>query len=71
MAQFDIPWESLSAEALRGIIEEFVTREGTEYGAQEVSLEDKISQVLKHLQAGKARITYDDVTHSCSIEIAG
>ena len=69
MAQFDIPWESLSAEALSGIIEEFVTREGTEYGVREVRLEDKISQVRKQLQVGKTRITYDDVTHSCSIEL--
>ncbi len=67
MAQFDIPWDSLSAEALAGIIEEFVTREGTEYGASEVSLEVKSSQVLKQLKAGKSRITFDDVRHSCSL----
>ena len=33
-----IPHERLSLEALQGIIEAFVTREGTDYGTQDVSL---------------------------------
>ena len=31
-----IPHHLLSPDALRGVIEAFVTREGTDYGAQEV-----------------------------------
>ena len=34
-----VPWSSLSEDALVGIIEDFVTREGTEYGASDISLE--------------------------------
>lgn len=34
-----VPWDQLSAEALRGLIEEFVTRDGTDYGEVEVPLE--------------------------------
>ena len=33
-----VPWSSLSEDALVGIIEDFVTREGTEYGASDISL---------------------------------
>ncbi len=67
MTQLEIPWDSLSTTALQGVIEEFVTREGTEYGSSEVSLERKCKQIREQLQAGKARITFDDAKHSCSI----
>lgn len=67
LAQLNIPWQELSENALDGIIEEFVTREGTEYGAAEVSLADKCRQVRRQLERGEALITYDDVTQSCSI----
>ena len=36
-----IPWTSLSEDALRGVIEEFITREGTEYGLVEQELSVK------------------------------
>jgi hypothetical protein len=39
----------LSPEALRGVIEAFVTREGTDYGAQEVPLDTKVCQVRQQL----------------------
>ena len=67
MTQLIIPWDSLSADALRGIIEDFVTREGTEYGAAEVSLEAKCEQVLRQLRAGRIQITFDSVKHTCSL----
>jgi uncharacterized protein YheU (UPF0270 family) len=37
-----IPHHMLSPEALRGVIEACITREGTDYGAQEVSLNTKV-----------------------------
>ena len=67
MATMTIPWESLSDDALMGVIEEFVTREGTEYGSSEVPLEEKCRQVKGQLASGEAVITYDDETLSCSI----
>ena len=42
-----ILWDELSAPALEGIIEEFVLREGTEYGASEYSLDQKKIRMLK------------------------
>ena len=44
MTAFKVPYDQLSPEALQGVIEEFVTRDGTDYGEIEVSLETKISQ---------------------------
>jgi uncharacterized protein len=40
-----IPHRLLSPDALRGLIEAFVTREGTDYGAQEVPLATKVGRV--------------------------
>jgi len=64
----EIPHRQLSAEALRGVIESFVLREGTDYGEREVSLEAKIAQVLRQLQRGEARILYDPLSHSIDIQ---
>lgn len=68
MAQVRIPWDALSHDALVGVIEEFVTREGTEYGRREISLEAKCESILKQLKSGDVVITWDDDTQSCSIE---
>ena len=46
-----IPHWMLSPEALRGVIEAFVTREGTDYGAQEVPLDTKVLQVQQRTRA--------------------
>lgn len=62
-----IPYEQLSAEALQGLLEEFVCREGTDYGERDYSLQDKIEQVQQQLQRGKVVICYDSYQQSFSI----
>jgi uncharacterized protein YheU (UPF0270 family) len=63
-----IPHRMLSLEALRGVIEAFVTREGTDYGAQEVPLDTKVLQVQQQLDTGTAVLVYDEATDSCTIQ---
>lgn len=63
----DIPLSQLNAETLQAVIEEFITREGTDYGHQEYSLEQKVSQVQRQLQSGQARLVFDPATESCTI----
>lgn len=65
-----IPHHMLSPEALRGVIEAFVTREGTDYGVQDVSLATKVMQVQQQLEAGTALLVYDEETESCTIQPA-
>ena len=65
-----IPHQMLSPEALQGVIEAFVTREGTDYGTQDVSLATKVWQVRQQLDAGTVVIVYDESTESCSIQPA-
>lgn len=52
----EVPYQSLSPEALRGVLEEFATRGGYE---SDVSLQDRIEELEAKLRVGKARIVYD------------
>ena len=61
-----MPHRMLSPEALRGVIEAFITREGTDYGLHEVPLATKVGQVRHQLDAGIAVIVYDEATESCT-----
>jgi uncharacterized protein YheU (UPF0270 family) len=62
-----IPYDQLNPEALQGVIEEFVTLDGTDYGEIEVPLGTKISHVLGQLKSGKAVIVFDQATETCNI----
>jgi uncharacterized protein YheU (UPF0270 family) len=62
-----IPHQQLSTETLHNLVEEFVTRDGTDYGDSEVSLEQKTSQVIRMLDKGDISIVFDADTESCTI----
>ena len=65
-----VPIDRLSPEALRGVIEEFVTRQGTDYGEREVSAETSFGQVRRKLEKGLAVLIYDDETETTNIFMA-
>ena len=67
MAVHIIPVNKLSAGALKGVIEEFISRCGTDYGAIEASLETSIRQVKAKLNNGSAVLVYDDETETTNI----
>ena len=62
-----IPHGSLSTEALQGLIEEFIMREGTDYGWEEVSLSTKVAQVKKQIEKGDVVIVFDASTETVSL----
>ena len=62
-----IPAHELSDEVLVAIIEEFVLREGTEYGIEDVSLEDKIAQVKHQLARGDIVLVYSELYQTVNI----
>jgi uncharacterized protein YheU (UPF0270 family) len=64
-----VPHGELSAEALRGVIEAFVLREGTDYGERDVPFETKVAQVLRQLERGEAQIMYDPETQGIAIVV--
>tara|TARA_R110002110_G_scaffold383245_4_gene594652 strand:+ start:14307 stop:14540 length:234 start_codon:yes stop_codon:yes gene_type:complete len=66
----DIPYQQIPEETLRRMLEEFVTREGTNYGEQEFTLPELVAQVKLQLETKKAVIQYDDESQSCHIILA-
>ena len=64
-----IPYTELSEEALRGVLEAFVLREGTEYGERDVPLDQKVAQVARQLRRGEARIVFDPGSETVDIVV--
>ena len=62
-----IPHRMLSPEALRGVMESFVLREGTEYGEHDFSLEQKLAHVYRQLERSEAQIVFDPNTETIDI----
>ncbi len=62
-----MPYERLSADTLRAVITEFVTREGTEYGEREISLDEKVASVLGQLRMGTAVLIFDSDSQSTTV----
>ena len=65
-----IPVDKLSPEALQGVIEEFISRQGTDYGQIEASRETKLRQVKEKLERGAAVLIFDDETETTNIFLA-
>ena len=63
----EIPLSSIDRDTLMKIAEEFVLREGTDYGAVEISLEAKVTQVLKSLDKGHTKLFFDPETESVTL----
>lgn len=62
-----IPWQELSTETLDNLIESFVLREGTDYGMQEQTLEQKVADVKKQLVSGEAVLVWSELHESVNI----
>ena len=62
-----IPPDQLNRETLENLVEEFVSRDGTDYGVEEVSLATRTAQVLGQLKRGDAVIVYDSEHDNCTI----
>jgi len=63
----EVPTDALSKEALRALIEEFVTRDGTDYGSVERSLEEKVAAVRAQLARGEVRIVFDPESETTTL----
>ncbi|MDT8383092.1 MAG: YheU family protein [Gammaproteobacteria bacterium] len=62
-----IPHQQLSPDTLYSLVEEFVTRGGTDYGEHETSLQQKVQQVIGQLAKEDAFIVFDAATETCTI----
>jgi uncharacterized protein len=62
-----IPHDRLSKTALQGLIEEFVTRDGTDTGYTDGTLEENIEMVMRQLVRGDVIVVFDEVTGTANI----
>jgi len=62
-----IPHQSLATDTLQNLIEEFVSREGTDYGDYDLTLQDKVQSVQAKLDTGEIVILYIESTQSVNI----
>jgi uncharacterized protein YheU (UPF0270 family) len=63
----EIPHDKLDPETLNRVIEEIVTREGTDYGGRVFDLHEKVAQVSEMLRSRKAVLLFDPDTESLNI----
>lgn len=63
----EVPYTTLSHDALHGLAEAFVLREGTDYGETAYTMAEKVAHVLEQLKTGDATIVYVAETQSVDI----
>ena len=60
MAQFvEVPLSRLPAATLEALLEEYASRDGTDYGARELSLAEKVDNLRHQLQQGQLGLVYE------------
>ena len=70
MSVHKIPVDKLSPVALQGVIEEYISRAGTDYGETESTTETNFRQVKQKLENGLAVLIFDDETETTNIFLA-
>ena len=58
-----IPHSKLSLVALKEVVEEFVTRDGTDHSR----VKQRVIDVLEQLEKGCVELRFDDDTSTCNI----
>ncbi|KGY11376.1 hypothetical protein NM22_16080 [Vibrio tubiashii] len=64
-----VPWQQIEPDTLDNLIREFVLREGTDYGAIEVSLQDKVAQIRSQLESGEAVVVFSELHETVDIQL--
>ena len=65
----EVPHTELAPATLRAVIESFVLREGTDYGAQDATFDSKVADVMRQLERREAIILYDPASDSVDIVV--
>ncbi len=65
MAQFvEVPIQALASDVLQALLEEFASRDGTDYGEREVTLSKKVGNLQGQLRRGDLLILYETESES-------
>lgn len=63
----ELPYDKLAPETLQRLLEEIVTRDGTDYGETETPVEARVRQAREALRRGTATLFFDAATQSCQL----
>ncbi|PWI33694.1 hypothetical protein DI392_09545 [Vibrio albus] len=64
-----IPWQQIDPDTLDNLIREFILREGTDYGMEEVSLDKKVEQVRNQIESGEAVVLFSELHETVDIRL--
>ncbi len=60
MAQFvAVPVTRLQADVLQALLEEFASRDGTDYGERECSLQQKVEDLGRQIACGELQLLFE------------
>ena len=60
MAQFiAVPPDRLQGDVLQALLEDFASRDGTDYGEREFTLAEKVARLQRQLRMGELHILYE------------
>lgn len=62
-----IPYTELDTDTLNSLVQSFILREGTDYGNNEVSLDNKTRQILEQIYSNKIVIVYSELHETCDL----
>ena len=62
-----VPIEQLNSDILRNIAEDFITRDGTDYGEVELTLDEKVECLLVQVKQGDVLISFDEEAESITL----
>ena len=65
----EVPYERLDPETLQNVIQEFVTRDGADWGEVGGTLEDKIGQVMQQLRNRKVKVVFEMKSQTVNIVV--
>jgi uncharacterized protein YheU (UPF0270 family) len=63
----NVPYQQIDRETLLRMIQEFVSRDGADWGDAGCTLDDKVDQVFQQLQHKQVKIVFD--LHSQTVNI--
>lgn len=63
----EVPYRQLKPATLRNLVEEFVSRDGADWGDAGGSMDDKIDQVMSQLRSGKVKVVFDLASQTANI----
>ena len=66
-AGVEVPYEQINPETLRNMIQEFVTRDGADWGDAGCSMKDKYEQVLRQLRSRRVKVVFDLTSQTANI----